>query len=137
MFDALDRDNVCYVTDALEALGQLEQNTSEELIRQRASERLQIRTKVWISPGNPSERDRFRIEGLTGDISSGGSLILAARPALAGDIYWLTFSDEHVSIGSLLARCMRCRMVREDTFEFGFRFFENLDLAGTLRKHEK
>ena len=129
MLETYGEDNVYQITDALESLSQLEQNTSEAVIRQRSSERISIRTKVWISPGNASQRDQYRIEGLTGDISAGGCLVLAGRPGLAGDIYWLSFAEDQVNIGSLLARCLRCRMVREDTFELGFRFFEPVEFS--------
>ena len=122
------------VPDALEALAQLEQNTSEVMVQSRASERLDIRTKVLIHPGNASQRGDFVIEGLTGDISNGGCLALAGRPAMAGDVFFLRFAEDRVSIGPLLARCMRCRMVREDTFEIGFRFFEQIDLASAIER---
>lgn len=134
MFDNQHPDNSYAVSDALEALGQLEQNTSEAVIRQRASKRLEIRTKVWIQPANASQRDEFRIEGLTGDISSGGCLVLSGRPTMAGDLYMLTFPDKHVSIGSLIAKCMRCRVVRGDTFEVGFRFFEDVEVSSVIRE---
>ena len=133
MFNEPGQDDLFATTDALEALSQLEQNTCESLVRQRASERVQIRTKVVVRPGNSSQRHELAVEGLTGDISNGGCQILTGRPVLPGDIFWLEFSDEHIAIGSLLARCMRCRMIREDTFEVGFRFLHEIDLAGALK----
>ncbi|OHB75421.1 MAG: hypothetical protein A2W31_14590 [Planctomycetes bacterium RBG_16_64_10] len=134
MFDDQGDGNIFGVTDALEALSELAENTSEAIIRQRASQRIQIQTRVTIRAGNSSQRHEFVIEGLTGDISNGGCQVLLNRPLLAGDVYWLTFSDEHVSIGALFARCMRCRVVRDDTFEAGFRFFHEVDLASALRQ---
>jgi hypothetical protein len=134
VFDDQGGDNIFGVTDALEALSELTENTSEAIVRQRASQRVQVQTKVAIRPGNSSQRHQLVIEGLTGDISNGGCQVLIGRPILAGDVYWLTFSDEHVSIGALFARCMRCRVVRDDTFEAGFRFFHDIDLASALRQ---
>ena len=89
-----------------------------------------------VRPGNASERFRFSIEGLTGDISNGGCQVLLARPILPGDIYWLSFTGTDVTIGSLLVRCTRCRMVQEDAFESGFRFFHDIDLGNALQHQD-
>lgn len=123
-------------TDALDALSDLERNTSEAVISQRASARLEIRTKICIRPGNASQRQKMAIQGLTGDISNGGCLVLAGRPLVPGDIYWLTFSDDDIRLGSMFARCVRCRMIRDDTYEMGFCFFNDVDLAGATKHRE-
>jgi hypothetical protein len=133
VFDTLVQDDIFAATDALEALRQLEENTPAAILRQRASERLAIRAHVTIQPGNSSERGRVLIEGLTGDISNGGCQILLGRPILPGDVYWLVFAEEPLHIGALLARCLRCRMIREDTFEAGFKFFQSIDLADAAK----
>ncbi len=135
MFDVNTQTNdVFALTDALAALGDLEANNSQAILKQRSSERMVIRTRVRLQPGNSSQRHTDAIDGLTGDISNGGTLVLLPRPVLAGDTFWVTFSNEHVSIGSLLARCTRCRMVREDTFEIGLRFFHDIDLASAANR---
>lgn len=131
-----DEDDVFCISDAIQSLGELEDNTSQAILSQRASERIKVKTKVVVRPGNASDRYRFSIEGLTGDISNGGCQILLARPILPGDIYWLSFADTHVTLGSLLARCTRCRMVQEDAFESGFRFFHDIDLASALKDRD-
>jgi hypothetical protein len=133
VFDHTEQQHVFQVSDALEALRELEGNTAHAILGQRASERIEVRTPVTLRPGNSSQRHEYGIQGLTGDISSGGCQILSSRPLHVGDIYWLTFSEEHLSIGSLLARCLRTRMIREDTFESGFRFLHDVDLAGALK----
>lgn len=119
-------------TDALNALSDLERNTSDAVISQRSSARLEIRTKICIAPGNASQRHTMTIEGLTGDISNGGCLVLASHPLIPGDIYWLTFSDDALQLGSMFARCVRCRMIRDDTYEMGFCFFNDIDLAAAI-----
>jgi hypothetical protein len=136
MFNTNQHDDVFAATGPLEALGELAENTSDAIVRQRASQRLEIRTKVVIAPGNSGERHRFAVEGLTGDLSTGGCKVLVGRPMAVGDIYWLVFSDDHLAIGSLLARCLRCALVREDTFEAGFRFFHEVDLASAVEGHD-
>lgn len=132
MFDDLQQDDLFSAMDALEALKELEQNTSQAIIAARASERIEIRTSVVISPGNSSDRHRYEVEGMTADISDGGVMVLTARPILPGDIYWVTFTEESLRLDSLFARCLRCRMVQEGAFESGFRFLQPISLQSVL-----
>ncbi len=132
LFDDLQQDDLFSVTDALEALRELEQNTSQAIIAARSSERVDIRTPVVIRPGNSSDRHRFRLEGMTADISDGGMMVLTTRPILPGDVYWVTFTDPSIALDSLFARCLRCRLVQEGAFESGFRFLQPIDLRTIL-----
>ena len=84
MFSSNQHDGMFAATGPLEALRELAENTSEAIVRQRASERLEIRTKVVIAPGNSGQRHEFAAEGLTGDLSSGGCKILVGRPIAGG-----------------------------------------------------
>ena len=120
------------MSGALEALGELERNTDRAILAQRSSERLEVQCRIWVRPGNVSERNRFTIEGMTGDLSNGGCQVLLPRPIYPGDIFWLEFDENHVRIGPLLARCLRCRLIREDALEVGFRFFQDIDLRNAL-----
>ena len=122
------------MTDALEALGDLEQNTSEAIVAQRSSKRIDIHSEVMIRPGNSSNRSQFVIQGMTADISNGGTKVFLPCPVTPGDIYWLKFADDQVQIGSMLARCRRCIMINEDAFEVGLRFFNDIDLACVVVK---
>lgn len=116
---------------ALDSLRELEQSVDESILRRRSSERIKIATRVDVQHANSSERDALHIEGLSGDISNGGCQLLLPRPILAGDIFWLDFTvGEAASLGTLFARCQRCRLISEGSFEAGFRFFTNLDLEG-------
>lgn len=120
------------VADALEALAALETNTNAAILAQRASQRLEIQTKLIVRPGNASQRHEYSIPGVTADISSGGCMVLLPRPIMTGDLFWLAFDDSVLRIGSLLARCLRCRLVREDAFEIGFRFLNDVDLQAAI-----
>ena len=60
-------------------------------------------------------------------------MTLTSRAILPGDLYWLVFVGDDVRIGSLIARCMRCRMVQEEAFEVGFRFLQDIPLKDLLR----
>jgi hypothetical protein len=130
--DDLRTDDWFGVTDALDALAALESNTNAAILAQRASQRLEIQTKLLVRPGNASQRHEFGIPGVTADISSGGCMVLLPRPIMTGDIFWLSFDDSVLRLGSLLARCLRCRLVREDAFEVGFRFLNDVDLHAAI-----
>lgn len=118
---------------ALDALVALEQSTQSNVAKMRAHERINIHCKVLVQAGNSSERHVPGVEVVTADVSNGGSMVLSPRPMMVGDIYWLTFDNSQLMIGSLLARCLRCRLVREDAFEVGFRFLSQIDLASAIR----
>lgn len=117
---------------ALDALGDLEQNTSRAILAQRSSERLNVQTPVRVRPGNASQRFDLELTGSTADISSGGSQVLLNRPVLAGDYFFLTFTDHADEVGELLCRCTRCRMVQEEVFEIGLQFEHDIDLSALL-----
>ena len=54
---------------------------------------------------------------------------MTSRPVLVGDVYQLHFAKGELDLPILYARCLRCRLVREDAFEAGFAFFEKIVLA--------
>ena len=115
--------------EALDSLLEMKANIPTAVIQQRASKRLEIRTKVFARPGNSSQRRASVVEGVTGDISRDGCQILFPNTIGVGDIFWLTFDGVVVANDSVLARCVRCRFIREDAFETGFRFFEPIELT--------
>lgn len=109
-------------------LAELEQSTPEAVKGARLHTRVTIRTRVYVQPGNMSERRALKVQGVTGDISAGGCQLLLPLPINVGDIYFITFDKEALGITPAYARCMRCRLVREDAFEAGFAFFTPIDL---------
>jgi len=131
MFDHLD-DELFVMTDAMEALAELERVSDRTLIAQRSSQRLEIQTGITVQPADASHRHRVKIEGLTADLSNGGCMALIPRAILPGDLFWITFAPTHVRVGSLFARCLRCRLVQEDLYEVGFRFLQDVDVASSL-----
>lgn len=133
MFEPQGGEDLFGASDALQAIAELEHNTNDAILAQRASERLEIRTNVLVRPGNASQRHQFGVECVTADISNGGCMVLATRPLLPGDLFWLAFDDKQIRIGSLFARCLRCRFVREEVYEAGFRFLNDIDLSSVLR----
>ena len=134
MFDDFTSDGVFESSDALDALRDLEMNSHDAFVAQRASERVEIRARLVVRYGNASQRHQMAVEGLTADISNGGCMALLPRPLMAGDYFWLTFEEDDVRVGSILARCLRCRLVQEETYEMGFQFVSAIDLTTALAK---
>lgn len=123
--------------DALLALTeQLEANTAEAVKAQRKHARVNFRARVAAQPGNSGERHKFTINGVSGDISCGGCLVLFPMPLNVGNIYQLTFESEHFKVEPQFARCMRCRLIREDAFETGFKFFSSIQLPSNSENFE-
>lgn len=127
-----DTDDLLGSMDVIEALKELSGNTESAQISARTSERIDIQTDVVIRPANASERNRYAYQTMTVDVSNGGCMLISPSPAIPGDIYWLEFSDEHLRVGSLFARCMRCRLVSEGVFEVGVKFIVPIDLESAL-----
>ena len=115
--------------DAFNLLQDLEKNTPDEIRSQRSSFRLAIKSGVTLQPGNTSEFLSLKVKGVTGDISQGGTSILFPIAPRVGDIYRLTFDRSMLDLPLTFARCVRCRLVREDAFEVGFSFFCPITLS--------
>lgn len=118
--------------DGLDLLKELESNTSDEIIRQRAWSRIQVKARVVVQPGNTSELRTIKVAGVTGDISSGGCQILLPIPLSVGDTYRLEFDRATLDLPLTFARCVRCRLIREDAFESGLAFFQQIELTDDL-----
>jgi hypothetical protein len=131
--DGLESDGLA-PDGALDALADLERNTADEVKQMRAHTRIRVKSEVVAQPGNSSDRLKFKIVGVMGDISAGGCQILFPVALGVGDVYWLTFDKRVLELGSMFARCVRCRVVREDAFEAGFSFFSPIDVS-QIRKN--
>jgi len=114
--------------EAFEMLRELERNTSDEIRRRRAHFRLAVKAGVVVQPGNASELLAFKVKGVTGDVSEGGCSVLVPIPLKVGDIYRLQFDRVALDLPLTFARCLRCRLIREDAFESGFAFFSAIHL---------
>ncbi|MHC5111234.1 MAG: PilZ domain-containing protein [Planctomycetota bacterium] len=133
MFDDLNRPNPSSGkkvdgNEAFELLQDLGKNTPEEIRRQRAYFRVAVKIAVTLQPGSASDMLKYKVQGATGDISEGGLSGLFPLPVSVGDIYRLTFDREKFDMPMTFARCVRCRLVREDAYEAGFSFFSPITL---------
>lgn len=113
--------------ESIETLLELQR---QEHVREhnRSSKRVGIHCRVEILPGNSRERHLAPIQGACSDLSTGGGCrLISDAPPAVGDIYWIRF-EKNVDIPSVFARCIRCRLLREDAFESGFQFFSEMTL---------
>ena len=133
MFDQTDDSAGKLSSDeAFNLLRELEGSTTEEIRRQRAHFRLAIKAGVILQSGNASELLTFKVKGVTGDVSEGGCSGLFPIPPRVGDIYRLHFDRQALDLPLTFARCVRCRLVREDAFEAGFAFFKTICLPDNV-----
>ena len=123
--------------ESSEFLAELERNTASEIRRQRSQERFEVKAKVVVRPGNTSDQALFAIQGMTGDISEQGCRVLLPRPLQVGDIYRLAFDESVFSLPLVFARCVRCRLVREDAYEIGYIFFSPLEMSSSIKDQAK
>ena len=122
--------------DVLDSLADLERNKSDVVKRARSTRRIQIKSKVVAQPANSGDRLDFKVQGTTGDISAGGCQILFPIPLRVGDVYWLTFDKTKVNVDAVFARCLRCRLIREDAYEAGLKFFELIDISAASKHND-
>ena len=128
MIKRLNQDNAESVMGANELIKDLSQNTSDAVKSMRQSNRLDVRVKVYVEQASLSVRNGIRLQGVTGDVSSGGSQILLAKPLGIGDVYQLSFDRNELDLAPVYALCLRGRQVRPDAFEAGLRFLEPVTL---------
>ncbi len=115
-------------TDPDALIDELAESTPEAVQKMRSSTRLSIRAKVTVEPASLSHRDGRKLQGVTGDISAGGTQILVPRPLGIGDVFQLSFDREMIDLPPVYALCLRGRQVRPDAFEAGLRFLEHVTL---------
>ena len=137
MFDDLGEDNAGMPqVKADELLEELSGNTSDEISRRRQHFRLSVKASVVLQPGSTSDLLSFKVRGVTGDLSEGGCSALFPVPPKVGDVYRLLFDKTQLDLPMTFVRCVRCRLVREDAFEAGFKFFKTIALPANVASAE-
>ena len=118
-------------------IDELAQSSSDAVKKLRGHVRQSMRVKVYVEPASMSARSGLRYQGVTGDISSGGTQILLARPLAIGDVYQISFEREELDIPPVYALCLRGRTVRPDAYEAGLRFLEPVTLPSNSPSEEE
>jgi PilZ domain len=121
-------------TDAEELISEIEQNTPDAVKSERVHARHSVRAKVTVDPASMSHRRDSAIDGITGDVSAGGALILTNRPLCVNDVYLVSFDQLLLDIPPVYALCLRVRMVRSDAFEAGLKFIAPIRLPTPSHK---
>ena len=136
MFDEDTSPGLLGDDEAVQMLQELAANTPEELRRRRTHFRLSIKMPVILQPGNASELLSFKVKGVTADLSQGGCSAVLPVPIRVGDMYRLQFDRGTLDLPLTFARCVRCRLLREDAFEAGFSFFTTITLPERVIRTE-
>lgn len=121
----------------LELLKDLERQSIDEIRKLRAHERIDTKIRLVIQPGDSSRLGELRAQAHTSDVSAGGCCAISASPVGVGDIFRLTFDRSQLDIPMVFARCVRCRLLREDAFETAFAFFSPISLQGSSEDSEQ
>ncbi|MFT6040661.1 MAG: c-di-GMP-binding flagellar brake protein YcgR [Gammaproteobacteria bacterium] len=104
-------------------IAELERQSIEQIRQVRAHKRISSHVGVELRPGNASARGELPLSGKTNDISEGGCSAIFPSAILPGDIFQLQFDAKAIDVPVVFAHAMRCRMLKEGSFETGFRFF--------------
>jgi len=118
-------------------LQELEQQVDEQIRHLRMHERLTVKAKVILQSGNSSSLLDYKVQGVMGDISEGGCRAMFPIPVIPGDIYRLELEQNEFELPLIFARCVRCKLIREDAFEAGFSFFVPIKLPANLSSNVK
>lgn len=112
----------------LSAIKDLEANTKENVNARRYSNRLELNCEVDLLPGNVSDRDGSHFMGKCRDVSNQGCRLVLTKPLVVGDLYLVRIDSSALSGDLIFARCVRCHMLREDTFECGLNFLSPVSI---------
>ena len=118
--NALNADDQAFLA-ALEA--QLQASSSDL----RAHERHEIEFEILMAPADTSRAHEEPAKGRTLDISLGGLRATIDQPPRIGDHYRLQILSEACVPVTVFARCLRCSLLNETSFEIVMRFFQPLD----------
>lgn len=95
-----------------------------------ANTRHTLNTDVILRPASTSARDSEEISGSCRNVSQSGCGLVARRAPRVGDVYRFETPD-HSShpLDGINARCVRCHLLDENSFDAGFAFFAPLVIA--------
>ncbi|MEZ6109211.1 MAG: PilZ domain-containing protein [Pirellulaceae bacterium] len=114
--------------DAVEALLSLDKSSDKVFQAQRAHARFESNSTITIKAANASQREDINFSAICNDISAGGCRVLSNKALMVGDLFFLVFERGQLDVPPVFARCLRCRFLREETFEMGFAFLTPVEL---------
>lgn len=116
-------------TEIFSAINELASNTAEMIRARRKNERVRVDAAATMVPANLSDRDSAVWTGICHDISSNGCRLVISSPITVGDVFLLTLKSNKMNIDPIFVRCIRCHLLREDSFECGVAFFSDIRLG--------
>lgn len=75
-----------------------------------------------------------QLRGEIDDISKSGVGLVLPRPLDVGSDYWIALDKDSEIPGLLQVRCVRVRMLDTERFETGFRFYNSIELPGSIKQ---
>jgi hypothetical protein len=124
-------------TDSEEDFGllkDLERQSVDEIAKRRAHERIDRKIRLVLQRGDSSRVNEMRLQAYTSNVSSGGCCVVSTGPVGVGDIFRITFDRSQLDVPMVFGRCVRCRLLREDSFEVAFSFFNPVTLAQSEKR---
>ncbi len=116
--------------DSFKVLEELELNQPKSVMEVRCVDEVEVKAKVWVEPGNASDRDGFKPEGMSSRIGQLSLTTLFQVPLRVGDVYRVSFDRDSLDLDPAYAVCRRCRFVNDDTFESMLMFFAPVRING-------
>ena len=115
----------------LSAIQDLEANSKENVNARRYANRLELNCEVNLLPGNVSDRNGQDFNGKCRDVSNRGCRLVLTKPLVVGDIYLIKIKATAFGGDLIFGRCVRCHMLREDTFECGLNFLSPVSIKAS------
>ena len=122
------KSNLENTEEAFELLKELEMQKTDNIRNLREHHRYVRKVNVSLRPANASSATAFEFKGITGDISRKGCSAMFNHPVGVGDLFALSLESEEVELQTIIAKCVLCRFIKNNSFLSGFSFFESLDL---------
>ncbi len=115
-----------------ELLDNIGRHSLQQIRQLRRHERIEVRFEVLVQPGNSSNLGSYEARGHTKDVSRGGCRCILSRAPMVGDVYRVELFEEENALPVTFARCVRCRFLKEGSFDTAFAFFNPLDTPETI-----
>ena len=116
--------------ESFKVLEELELNQPKDVMEVRCVDEVEVKSTIWVEPGNASDRDGHKLVGMSSRIGKMNVTTVFSRPLRVGDVYRITFDKEALDLEPCYGLCRRCRFVNADTFESMLTFFAPVRMKG-------
>ncbi len=116
--------------ESFKVLEELELNQPKAVMEVRCVDEVEVKAKVWVEPGNASDRDGTKLVGVSSRIGQLSLTTVFPQPLRVGDVYRVTFDRDSLDLDPTYAVCRKCRFVNDDTFESMLMFFAPVRING-------